>query len=341
MKCIRKISAVLLSVVTAITLALSLCACATTEQTHAMPEQLSFTAAALKSALNSGRTLDVKIEAEVYPSNAVNKEVDYSIAWKSGAQRASEQVTDYVTVTQDSDGSAKATVSCKKAFGSDKIIITVTTRDGGYTANCTVSFVGKATGIGVSTSQASKKSTAQRGEYYELGSGKTYTFDVNLTNDIQSVGESNITVATEAYGQAYFGTTSTDESGYVRFYEMQKKDISQFKDKLITVTASGTTITVTAPSTHITDFHDRDGYGEGGMGYYRWDKYVRDDEYGFYSGLYTADNFAGKVSENKQLIQSCYFTITVTDSVSKLSTSFRVWIEQSVTGVSLTRSLTV
>lgn len=115
----------------------------TGETVYAMPTAMTVRA----TALSSSNTVDVRIEAYVYPDTAENKAVDFSVAWGTAPEHGSEPVTNYLTVTPDSDGSTLATVSCKKAFGNDKIIITVTTRDGGYTATCTVSFVGIASSI--------------------------------------------------------------------------------------------------------------------------------------------------------------------------------------------------
>lgn len=92
--------------------------------------------------VTSQNSVEVRIEATVTPANATNREVDFSVAWGDGAQRAAEPVTDYVTVTPESDGSRIATVVCKKGFGDDTILITVTTRDGGFQATCTVTFEG-------------------------------------------------------------------------------------------------------------------------------------------------------------------------------------------------------
>lgn len=96
-----------------------------------MPERMTFTSAALTSA----RSAQVRIEAYVYPENAVNREVDFSLAWGNAPTNGSEEVTDFVTVTPESDGSRIATVACQKAFGGDTILLTATTRDGGYQAD--------------------------------------------------------------------------------------------------------------------------------------------------------------------------------------------------------------
>lgn len=117
---------------------------------YPMPAKMSFSAAALVEAQAvastastiAERSIEVQIEAYVTPENATNREVDFSVAWGDGAQRSAEPVTNYVTVTPQSDGSRIATVACSQGFGNDTILITVTTRDGGFQATCTVTFEG-------------------------------------------------------------------------------------------------------------------------------------------------------------------------------------------------------
>lgn len=117
----------------------------TADMVYPMPSLMRISAmplAEVNAAALATPTVEVQIEATVTPENATNQDVDYSVAWGEGAQRSAEPVTDYLTVTQDTDGSKTATVTCKKAFGNDTIIITVTTRDGGFTATCTVVYEG-------------------------------------------------------------------------------------------------------------------------------------------------------------------------------------------------------
>ena len=111
-------------------------------QTFAQFGEPSGTTVTPDTDVTSQNSVEVRIEATVTPANATNREVDFSVAWGDGAQRAAEPVADYVTVTPESDGSRIATVVCKKGFGDDTILITVTTRDGGFQAICTVTFEG-------------------------------------------------------------------------------------------------------------------------------------------------------------------------------------------------------
>ena len=59
------------------------------------------------------------LTATITPSYAVNKTVDWSVAFvnPSSSWANGKTVTDYVTVTPTSDGALTATVSCLQAFG--------------------------------------------------------------------------------------------------------------------------------------------------------------------------------------------------------------------------------
>ena len=84
--------------------------------------------AAIASADESGVTQ--RFTATITPSDATNKKVDWSVAFKNaGSEWANgKNISDYVTVTPTSDGSLNADVTCKAAFG-EQIILTVKSRD--------------------------------------------------------------------------------------------------------------------------------------------------------------------------------------------------------------------
>ena len=314
---------------------------------YPMPEKMSFSAAAFavplagervpETTVTSEQSVDVRIQAYVRPDDAVNKEVDFSVAWGNAPTHGSEDVSDYLTVTPDSDGSTMATVSCKKSFGDDTIVITVTTREGGYTATCTVTFTGIASGIEITSSTATKKSTSARGTYYELGTGKTYTFDIGLTNAFDDVtGDLSVT-GIGGSGSLYFGEMRIEGGAFTRFTNMQKKDISSLADKFITsATVSGGKLVVTTSKTLITNYyssHEADTLT--GVDYY-YDRYVyQDDGSGLVSGVQTSDNYEAKAAENIAALESCYFTVTVKDNISGLTETVRLWVVSSVSSVSL------
>lgn len=317
---------------------------------YPMPEKMSFSAAAFAQPLaqfgepsgttvTSPQSVDVRIEAYVYPESAANKAVDFSVAWGNAPTHGSEQVSNYLTVTPDSDGSTTATVSCKKSFGDDTIIITVTTREGGYTATCTVSFTGIASDIEITSSTATKKSTSARGEYYELGTSKTYTFNIGLTNAFNDAAGNLSVTEIGGEGNMYFGNGSYNDGGYINFTDMVQKSIGEFADDFITsATISGNTLTVKTGSKILENYYSSYGPDEYFITDIYYDRYVveMNDDWSIKDSSDTFRNQNAK--SNAQNIGSCYFYVTVKDSISGLTETVRLWLVSSVSGVSLSQT---
>ena len=317
---------------------------------YPMPEKMSFSAAAFAQPLaqfgepsgttvTSPQSVDVRIEAYVYPESAANKAVDFSVAWGNAPTHGSEQVSNYLTVTPDSDGSTTATVSCKKSFGDDTIIITVTTREGGYTATCTVSFTGIASGIEITSSTATKKSTSARGEYYELGTSKTYTFNIGLTNAFNDAAGNLSVTEIGGEGNMYFGNGLYNDGGYINFTDMVQKSIGEFADDFITsATISGNTLTVKTGSKILENYYSSYGPDEYFITDIYYDRYVveMNDDWSIKDSSDTFRNQNAK--SNAQNIGSCYFYVTVKDSISGLTETVRLWLVSSVSGVSLSQT---
>lgn len=161
---------------------------------YRMPEKMTFTAAGSGIPLaqfgepggtTSTARAEVRIEAYVVPENANNREMDFSVAWDEGAQRSAEPVTDYVTVTPESDGSRVATVACIKGFGDDIILITVTTRDGGFQATCTVTFEGTPNSLKFMYNNTEYTSTSE----ITVQANAEYSIGLQLEGEFGEVGE--------------------------------------------------------------------------------------------------------------------------------------------------------
>ena len=318
---------------------------------YAMPEAMSFSAASLAQArahfdepsttttVSSDESVDVRIEAYVRPDDAANKKVDFSVSWGTAPTHGSEPVENYLTVTPDSDGSTTATVSCKKAFGDDTILITVTTREGGYTATCTVTFTGVADGISISGSTATKKSTSGRGEYYEVGTSKTYTFDISLTNAFDDVASDLSVKEIGGEGTIYFGNGSYNDGGYINFTNVTQKDLADLADEFITsATISGNTLTVKTGSKILENYYSSYGPDEYFITDIFYDRYViemNDD----WSIKDSSDSFNNQNAKyNAEHIDDCYFYVTVEDEISGLTQTVKLWLVSSVSGVSLSPS---
>ena len=292
--------------------------------------RLAMSSAATLAADNS---VSKTLKATVYPTDASNKLVDWSIAWSN--QGKSEYVTDYVTVTPTYDGSSEATVTCLKPFGSDQITITVTTRQGGYTATCIVTFRGVATSIYM-TSDVSPTSNSGRGEYYDLPSRSSATFTVNLSNVWDTVGSSNLSAEISAVGSIYVCDVFGDSFGGSTNENVRLVEISDLMEYLgISASVIGNTVTVTTNKVLDSFFYSHYENDEYGAGTWYYNDYVYYEDWMEGMGTAYSEEYKEGAAYNASHIDSCYFVLKVTDSVSGLSASVKFWVSTGVSSVKL------
>ena len=159
---------------------------------------------------NNQTTLKQTLTATVQPATTENKAVDWTVAWADGSGVG--DVNKYITVTPDADGSTTATVTCYKPFTGD-IVVTVITRDGGFTARCLCSYVGKPTSLIIEPTGATVVSdSAWGGRIAEVKSGNTYFFDLLPSNVFGSVSDSYTTDYTISIRT--FGSINTYQKNY-------------------------------------------------------------------------------------------------------------------------------
>lgn len=210
----RKIIAIIIAVVLALATCVTVVACVSNQEkapdntvavgdngfitenkTYAMPRAMSFSQQGLERSVTG--SVSVSVYAIVYPENAANKAVDWTVEW--GDSSNTNNVSDYITVTPESDGSANAVITCYQQFEGE-IIITVITREGKLADSCIVSFIGKPSRIEIEGEGLSTQ-TGSFGEYITLGTGTTYNFNVYPYNEFGYVGaERNYTVSIKGYG---------------------------------------------------------------------------------------------------------------------------------------------
>ena len=143
----------------------------------------------------------VMLTATVMPEDVENKAVDWTIEWQVADSEfaTGKTVTDYCTVTPTADGALTAKVRCLQPF-EEYIDVKATTREGGYVATCTVTFAGKPSEFTITSSEVT-----QSGGTYNLGVTnpvRNYTFDLNLSNEWNQVGDKfyNFTYTIKGYG---------------------------------------------------------------------------------------------------------------------------------------------
>ena len=201
--------------------------------------------------LATAQGVNKTITAAVKPESALNKEVDWELSWAD--EGIAENISDYLTISPESDGALTATVNCKKSFRGKEAVATVTTRDGGFTASCYISYAGEPSFLTVNGGAA--------GECYL---GRNTSFSVELTNVFGDVGEEfydeliidgitfggTCTTATKwvTVSGRNAGTVSyTDVRTNVPLSDLKYEESSALAD-MFDVSVSGKTLTVSAPS---------------------------------------------------------------------------------------------
>ena len=127
---------------------------------HDIPMQMVFTPR-VNLAGSGSETIEpisAIISAAVSPFNAADKSVDWSLAFVNASSEwaTGKTVTDYVTVTPDSDGALVARVTCLQPFG-EQIRLTATSRDNSSaTVSCLIDYKQQFLGYEFSISQTGK-----------------------------------------------------------------------------------------------------------------------------------------------------------------------------------------
>lgn len=244
----------------------------------------------------TGNYVEQTLTATVLPATAVNKAVDWSVAWADGQ---AGNVTDYVTVTPSSDGSTTASVKCFQPF-TGNVVVTVTTRESGYSAECVVTFVGIPSEINVSGPFAE-----QSDGYYYVGVGDTYTYSVDLNNLFGTVGVDyqDLTVTLGGYGSVVLGEYDYySQSKTSKWYEdtLHTVTLESLKDKFMSVDYSNGVLNITTVKT-IESYYEKMNRIDGGRtrNYEnKFKEYATDDAY-FYIRITQPDSNLTKVMKIK------------------------------------------
>ena len=185
-----------------------------------------------------------ELTATIFPNTASNILVDWTVAWESSSQTA--DINSYITVNPTYAGSRVCEVRCYKALPGNAVI-TVTTRDGGHTAKCTVKFVGIPSSMTVSSSTLNKDTS---GNYkVPMFERATYNFDINLNNIFNSVGntyKNYSVVSVTPFGNIMAGSYCDYGDGTEDWSGIVKTPLTTYKYDFNAI-VSGSTLKVNIP----------------------------------------------------------------------------------------------
>lgn len=190
------------------------------------------------------------ITAVITPADAPNKAVDWSIAWADGDSRASENISDYITVTPASDGALTATVTCKKSFRGSVAYVKVVTREGKFEATSMITFDGIPSSLSVNASGLSTGSGVDGFQYMVSTNGASLAID--LTNVFGDVGESyynNLTFTTSASGKITIQNYQQSRVGASWTGSESQITLESIKDSIFSVKIENNRLVITPKKT--------------------------------------------------------------------------------------------
>ncbi len=176
--------------------------------------------------------LQKTITATITPEDSYNKEIEWTIAWKTDVGWASgKDINQYITIATSGNGNSTATITCKQAFGAQAILKATSKVQSDVYATCTVDYTERITSINVK--KALMLTNGQLGRFILTSTGWGVSgagdagFKVDLTGAItKTIGTlySNVSVSkvevkiNEGAGLAFYDAHLSYASDYVTIY---------------------------------------------------------------------------------------------------------------------------
>ncbi len=271
----------------------------------AMSETATFTA---------DKSVSKTITAMVFPDDAKNKALDWALEWLDETNET--DISEYLTLTPETDGSLTAILTCLKPFEGEALI-TATSREGNVFDTCRAVYVGLPSSLDIQPQDFSATS-GTIGSYYELGAENSYTFHILPDNVFGQVGANcNYTYSVSAVGsikvqdQLYYTVNDgkTWQDGTENTINISDiTTVSKYEPSVFDCTISGNALTITINCT--LESYYEDSIRQGNMITY----YQRFKEY-------TGDNW--------------YYELKITETNSGISKSFKFRPVKVVTNVVL------
>ena len=186
------------------------------------------------------------VTATITPSTVVDKYVTWSVAWANDAPLKDKNISDYIKVTDDSQGNLTATVNCYKSFKGSKAILTCTTRQGGKTGTVDIVYEGVPSSMSITAPTGVTKYNLGKDSVDLLYVGKSYSLNLAMDNIFHSVGSNfnDFTVTVSGVGSVTCGSYSQSGRGAGWSSHSNVVDFNKIAKEFVTCSTSGNTLSI-------------------------------------------------------------------------------------------------
>ncbi len=200
------------------------------------------------------------VTATITPSTVVDKYVTWSVAWASDAPLKNSNISDYIMVTDESQGNLTATVNCYKSFKGSKAILTCTTRQGGKTGTVDIAYEGVPSSMTINAPTGVTKYNLGKNSVDLFYVGKTYSLNLAMDNIFHDVGGNfnDFTVTVTGVGTVTCGTYSQSRRGAGWSSHNNIVDFSKIAKEFITTTTSGNMLSINVTKSFYDYYESKD-----------------------------------------------------------------------------------
>ena len=186
------------------------------------------------------------VTATITPSTVVDKYVTWSVAWANDAPLKDKNISDYIKVTDDSQGNLTATVNCYKSFKGSKAILTCITRQGGKTGTVNIVYEGVPSSMSITAPTGVTKYNLGKDSVDLLYVGKSYSLNLAMDNIFHSVGSNynDFTVTVTGVGSVTCGSYSQSGRGAGWSSHSNIVDFNKIAKEFVTCSTSGNTLSI-------------------------------------------------------------------------------------------------
>ncbi len=186
------------------------------------------------------------VTATINPSTVVDKYVTWSVAWATDEPLKDKDISEYIKVTDESQGNLTATVNCYKSFKGSKAILTCTTRQGGKTGTVDIVYEGVPSSMAINSPSGVTKYNLGKDSVDLLYAGKTYSLNLAMDNVFHDVGSNfnDFTITVTGVGSVTCGTYSQSARGAGWSSHSNVVDFSKIAKEFVTCSTSGNTLSI-------------------------------------------------------------------------------------------------
>ena len=267
------------------------------------------------------------VTATITPSTVVDKYVTWSVAWATDAPLKDKDISEYIKVTDESQGNLTATVNCYKSFKGSKAILTCTTRQGGKTGTVDIVYEGVPSSMVINAPSGVTKYNLGKDSVDLLYAGKTYSLNLAMDNVFHDVGTNfnDFDVTVTGVGTVQWADYVINPRGTgfnIDYSNIPTMTLDSMKSKLVSATVENGVLKIEA----------KDSY----FNYY--EQFNVNETYGGSYGTYTKHYYASVKDSDGN---NPYFLVTVKHKTLGFSAQYKFFIGEEVSNVTTNKATLV